>query len=154
MQLPCASAFAFVLDVSQCLWPRASSDEARGSDTFHTTRASPPPAAPVDEGLYALSWLSGASGVHSHARQIAFSILFNRTAPSLTRECSHIAAVYSVMTSMYLHAATPILRSDSLSKASGLAVTLKLDNLQPSGSFKIRGVGYMCCKVRSFLFSF
>ena len=58
------------------------------------------------------------------------------------------------MSSVYLHAATPILCSDSLSAASGLAVTLKLDNLQPSGSFKIRGVGYMCCKVRSFLFSF
>ncbi|OAL70239.1 L-serine dehydratase [Trichophyton violaceum] len=36
---------------------------------------------------------------------------------------------------------TPLIESTSLSKAAGCRVFLKLDNLQPSGSFKSRGIG-------------
>ncbi len=43
-----------------------------------------------------------------------------------------------------LHIATPLLRHDALSAALGKQVTLKMENLQPSGSFKLRGIGAMC----------
>jgi len=36
---------------------------------------------------------------------------------------------------------TPLMRSRELSASAGLDVLLKLENLQPSGSFKLRGVG-------------
>lgn len=44
----------------------------------------------------------------------------------------------------HLHIATPLLRHDSLSVAIGKQVLLKMENLQPSGSFKLRGIGLMC----------
>jgi len=44
-----------------------------------------------------------------------------------------------------LHRVTPLILSDKLTKAVGKGpVFLKLDNLQPSGSFKIRGIGRTC----------
>lgn len=43
-----------------------------------------------------------------------------------------------------LHVETPLLQHRQLSAASGRAVWLKLDNLQPSGSFKLRGIGLLC----------
>ena len=45
---------------------------------------------------------------------------------------------------MSLHIATPLLESRALSLAAGRSVWLKLDALQPTGSFKIRGVGAAC----------
>ncbi|KAF2863561.1 tryptophan synthase beta subunit-like PLP-dependent enzyme [Piedraia hortae CBS 480.64] len=39
---------------------------------------------------------------------------------------------------------TPLIESTNLSKAAGCRVFLKLDNLQPSGSFKSRGIGAFC----------
>jgi len=45
---------------------------------------------------------------------------------------------------MSLHIETPLIESDPLSQAAGCRVWLKLDALQPSGSFKIRGVGLAC----------
>ena len=45
---------------------------------------------------------------------------------------------------MPLHIQTPVVRSQSLSLASGMDVWLKLDALQPCGSFKLRGVGAVC----------
>lgn len=47
-------------------------------------------------------------------------------------------------TSPAFHIDTPLLESTSLSKSSGMRVFLKMDALQPAGSFKIRGVGYAC----------
>lgn len=44
----------------------------------------------------------------------------------------------------HLHIATPLLRHDSLSAALGKQVLLKMENLQPSGSFKLRGIGLLC----------
>ncbi|KAL7005476.1 catabolic L-serine/threonine dehydratase [Cystobasidiomycetes sp. EMM_F5] len=41
----------------------------------------------------------------------------------------------------HLHKVTPLIYSDILSASTGHNVYLKLDCLQPSGSFKIRGVG-------------
>lgn len=42
---------------------------------------------------------------------------------------------------MPLHIATPLLASPALSAAAGREVWLKLEAVQPPGSFKIRGVG-------------
>jgi L-serine/L-threonine ammonia-lyase len=45
---------------------------------------------------------------------------------------------------MPLHLETPLLESQPLSQASGRSIWLKMDALQPPGSFKIRGVGAAC----------
>lgn len=45
---------------------------------------------------------------------------------------------------MTLHIETPLVPSRQLSLLSGRSVWLKLDALQPPGSFKIRGVGHAC----------
>ncbi|WP_267554728.1 pyridoxal-phosphate dependent enzyme, partial [Rhizobium rhizogenes] len=45
---------------------------------------------------------------------------------------------------MPLHLETPLLESQPLSHASGRSIWLKMDALQPPGSFKIRGVGAAC----------
>ncbi|XP_032094452.1 serine dehydratase-like [Thamnophis elegans] len=42
------------------------------------------------------------------------------------------------------HIETPLLESVALSQTSGTKVYMKLENVQPSGSFKIRGIGYFC----------
>ncbi|GLS84414.1 pyridoxal-phosphate dependent enzyme [Paraferrimonas haliotis] len=43
-----------------------------------------------------------------------------------------------------LHVTTPLLFSSALSEQLGVQVWLKMEALQPSGSFKNRGVGYAC----------
>lgn len=45
---------------------------------------------------------------------------------------------------MALHISTPLLHSLPLSNAADRDVFIKLDALQPSGSFKIRGIGALC----------
>ncbi len=45
---------------------------------------------------------------------------------------------------MPLHLDTPLLRSTPLSSRTGRTVLLKMDALQPPGSFKIRGIGAAC----------
>ena len=45
---------------------------------------------------------------------------------------------------MPLHIETPLIRSRALSDACGRIVDVKLDALQPSGSFKLRGIGHAC----------
>ncbi|XP_062378688.1 serine dehydratase-like [Sardina pilchardus] len=45
------------------------------------------------------------------------------------------------------HINTPLLESVSMSKRAGTAVLLKMESSQPSGSFKIRGIGHLCQKV-------
>ncbi|XP_058014771.1 serine dehydratase-like [Ahaetulla prasina] len=42
------------------------------------------------------------------------------------------------------HIETPLLESVALSQTAGTKVYMKLENVQPSGSFKIRGIGYFC----------
>lgn len=48
------------------------------------------------------------------------------------------------MTATALHIETPLLLHRQLSAALGKQVWLKMDNLQPSGSFKLRGIGLLC----------
>jgi L-serine/L-threonine ammonia-lyase len=45
---------------------------------------------------------------------------------------------------MALHVETPLLESRPLTLAAGRPVWLKLESLQPSGSFKLRGIGLAC----------
>lgn len=46
------------------------------------------------------------------------------------------------------HIISPVLESLPLSKAAGTKVYMKLENIQPTGSFKIRGIGHLCQEVR------
>ncbi|XP_078107783.1 L-serine dehydratase/L-threonine deaminase-like [Sander vitreus] len=43
-----------------------------------------------------------------------------------------------------LHVATPLRHSLALTKVAGTSIYLKLDSSQPTGSFKIRGIGHLC----------
>ena len=43
-----------------------------------------------------------------------------------------------------LHTQTPLLESHALSNATGSDVWVKMESVQPSGSFKIRGIGHAC----------
>lgn len=45
---------------------------------------------------------------------------------------------------MTLHVNTPAIGSTALSQRTGLEVQLKLESIQPCGSFKLRGVGHAC----------
>lgn len=45
---------------------------------------------------------------------------------------------------MPLHIETPYVESRALSERSGRAIWLKFDSAQPSGSFKLRGIGHAC----------
>jgi L-serine/L-threonine ammonia-lyase len=47
---------------------------------------------------------------------------------------------------MTLHIQTPLIKSAALSSIVGKPVWLKMEAVQPSGSFKIRGVGFACEK--------
>lgn len=42
------------------------------------------------------------------------------------------------------HVVTPLLESWALSQVAGTTVFLKCENVQPAGSFKIRGIGHFC----------
>ena len=46
-----------------------------------------------------------------------------------------------------LHWKTPLTCSSQLSRKLGAKVWLKLDNVQPPQSYKIRGIGLLCQKV-------
>ncbi len=48
---------------------------------------------------------------------------------------------------MKLHIQTPLLQSQQLKNQWGKTVYFKLEALQPTGSFKIRGIGYLCQKL-------
>ena len=50
---------------------------------------------------------------------------------------------------MPLSIATPLLESLPLSRASGARVWMKMEAMQPSGSFKIRGIGHACERYRA-----
>jgi len=45
---------------------------------------------------------------------------------------------------MALHVETPLLASNAMATRPGQSVWLKMDALQPSGSFKLRGIGHAC----------
>ncbi|XP_007170930.1 serine dehydratase-like isoform X2 [Balaenoptera acutorostrata] len=47
----------------------------------------------------------------------------------------------------HFHIVTPLLESWALSQVVGMPVFLKYENVQPTGSFKIRGIGHFCQEV-------
>ncbi|XP_036908063.1 serine dehydratase-like isoform X2 [Sturnira hondurensis] len=47
----------------------------------------------------------------------------------------------------HFHTVTPLLESWALSQVAGATVFLKCENVQPTGSFKIRGIGHFCQEV-------
>lgn len=49
----------------------------------------------------------------------------------------------------HFHINTPLLESTGMSKRLGTTVYMKMENCQPSGSFKIRGIGHLCQKLAS-----
>merc|ERR1711971_613679 len=49
--------------------------------------------------------------------------------------------VVCIQRDMSLHVVSPLLHSQALSTLAGRQVFIKLDNVQPGGSFKIRGIG-------------
>ena len=53
----------------------------------------------------------------------------------------------TVALSRPLHIETPLLRSRKLSEHLGGSVWLKMETMQNSGSFKVRGIGHLCQKV-------
>ena len=59
----------------------------------------------------------------------------------------YITLVVNVSQAMALHVETPLIESTRLSKAASCKVYLKLENSQPAGSFKIRGLGLLCSEV-------
>lgn len=48
----------------------------------------------------------------------------------------------------HFYTVTPLLESWALSQVAGTTVFLKCENVQPTGSFKIRGIGHFCQEVR------
>lgn len=46
-----------------------------------------------------------------------------------------------------LHIDTPLVESPAISKKTGRQIFLKMESWQPTGSFKIRGVGYLCSQL-------
>ncbi|MEQ1568053.1 MAG: pyridoxal-phosphate dependent enzyme, partial [Myxococcota bacterium] len=47
-----------------------------------------------------------------------------------------------------LHHVTPLIESTPLSTRAGRPVWLKMESSQPSGSFKLRGMGLACARAR------
>lgn len=47
------------------------------------------------------------------------------------------------------HVNTPLLESTAMTKRLGTTVYMKMENSQPSSSFKIRGIGHLCQKLAS-----
>ncbi|NXW95577.1 SDSL protein, partial [Alopecoenas beccarii] len=57
------------------------------------------------------------------------------------------APIARAMDKKPFHIVSPLLESLSLSRAGGTRVHMKLENVQPTGSFKIRGIGHLCQEV-------
>ena len=53
------------------------------------------------------------------------------------------------MASRHLHIASPLIESRPLERSRGGRVLLKMDALQPTGSFKIRGIGLACQRLHA-----
>jgi len=56
---------------------------------------------------------------------------------------------YYALVGMPLHVVTPLVESAPLSRAFGAPAWLKLESLQPTGSFKLRGIGRACEEARA-----
>ncbi len=68
---------------------------------------------------------------------------------SISSAMNGVSSSSECQSSKTLHLVTPLLKSRKLSDKVGANVWLKLENVQNSGSFKIRGLGHFCTKVCS-----
>lgn len=64
--------------------------------------------------------------------------------PSSMSNFEQAVQAASATSSSSLHIVSPLIYSEVLSKKTGHSIFLKMDALQPSGSFKIRGIGRVC----------
>ncbi|MEK1903685.1 MAG: serine dehydratase, partial [Rhizobium sp.] len=75
-------------------------------------------------------------------------VMSDKVAPVPANELERQACLsfpgYSFMSFAPLHLDTPLIQTAPDFSASGKPLWLKLDALQPSGSFKLRGVGRLC----------
>lgn len=107
-----------------------------------------PAAGPEDSGPGITAAASGVSLRQTRERALPFAapdIPHCRGTASCTRvfiEASPILPIHLRFMPLHLH--TPLLESLPLGEACGRRVRLKMDALQPSGSFKMRGVGHAC----------
>jgi L-serine/L-threonine ammonia-lyase len=70
--------------------------------------------------------------------------------PRLQRAClSRMAATNPIGTAQKMHVHSPLVDAPALSEAAGVRLLLKMDCVQPSGSYKIRGHGHLCTKARA-----
>ena len=67
-----------------------------------------------------------------------------RITPSLSISLGRIRNFEKMNRSKALHIRTPLIESIYLGRRLGKQVYLKMENLQPTGSFKIRGIGLLC----------
>ena len=80
---------------------------------------------------------------HSKLSQMyPFSYLKPITSASKIRYLNPKLPRSGVKQDMHVH--TPLLFSEALSALAGTKIWLKMDALQPTGSFKIRGIGHAC----------
>lgn len=56
--------------------------------------------------------------------------------------------IFRLVKSEMLHVRSPVIKSTPLSKLQGKNVYLKLENVQPSATFKLRGIGHKIQKVK------
>lgn len=73
-----------------------------------------------------------------------FFFVITNTETDLTSSCLPALLHSEMKTQQPLHVATPVRQSLALTKVAGTSVYLKLDSSQPTGSFKIRGIGHLC----------
>lgn len=71
----------------------------------------------------------------------------SKNSQSSTKTSSH-NDVASEARSLNLFSKTPLRKDDNLSKLLQRDVFLKLDSMQPSGSFKDRGIGHLCSTIQ------
>lgn len=98
------------------------------------------PVAPMEPRWAAGLW--GMGGTHG-GQPVPHPALHGRA--SVTTEAM---AAQPSRAQKPFHIVSPVLESLPLSRAAGTKVYMKLENVQPTGSFKIRGIGHLCQEVR------
>ena len=68
--------------------------------------------------------------------------------PSSMRSALRAMLLVALVTAEDVHIHTPLVWSSKLSERVGSSVYLKMDALQPGGSFKARGIGRLCTHFR------
>lgn len=104
-----------------------------------------------DDKLAFARWIKTLLSPFSPPSRLLTILLFCHASPvSRVARKYYVLSQNSLFTTMEpLHIKTPLLESHAMTKLTGFPVYLKLENVQPPGSFKIRGIGNLCQKVWS-----